>query len=201
MKQAYFSGWDNPHAIEVIESHGVKKVLIRGRPYLSWQSEDVSSQRMAIVQLYESKLATREKLALLFGIHENVVGRYITNFARDGLEGLISQQSGPKESWKLKPRVRGKILLIALKQGILKYESIQKRLEEWGESISVPSIRQVLLENGLIKDRVNNFEDSNGQREFFNNDKRGRQLYLPAFGQYCFTINIFILFSLEGAIK
>lgn len=58
MKQAYFSGWDNPHAIEVIESHGVKKVLIRGRPYLSWQSEDVSSQRMAIVQLYESKLVS-----------------------------------------------------------------------------------------------------------------------------------------------
>lgn len=178
MKQVYFPGLDDPGGIEVVEADGAEKVLVGGRTYLSWQSEDVASRRMAVVQLYESELATREELARLFGIHENVVGRYITNFASDGLEGLISQRSGPKRKWKLTPRLRGKILLIALKQGILEYEGIQKKLEEWGEQVSVPSIRQVLLENGLVKEQVNNLEDQVRQRELFDDDNQENQLYL-----------------------
>lgn len=123
MKQVYLPGWGNPHAIKVIESNGIKKVLVEGRPYLVWQCKDEASQRMAIVQLHELKLATRQEMAQIFGLHEKVIGRYLTNFARHGLEGLISQRSGPKERWKIKPRVRGKILLIALKQGVLEYRN------------------------------------------------------------------------------
>jgi hypothetical protein len=70
------------------------------------------------------------------------------------LEGLITQRSGPRESWKLTADVRAKILIIALKQGILGYEAIQKRLEAWNEFVSIASIRQVLLENGFVHERV-----------------------------------------------
>ena len=58
MKQESFPGWDNPHAIEITESDGLKKVLIGGRTYFSWPSADEASQRIAIVQLHESKLAS-----------------------------------------------------------------------------------------------------------------------------------------------
>ena len=30
MKQECFPGWDDPHAIEIIESEGFKKVLVEG---------------------------------------------------------------------------------------------------------------------------------------------------------------------------
>lgn len=178
MKQECFPGWDNPHAIEIIESEGFKKVLIEGRTYFSWPCRDNASQRIAIVQLYESKLVKRKDLARLFGIHEKVISRYLANFARDGLAGLISQQRGPKGSWKLKPRVRSKILLIALKQGVFEYQDIQKRLEDWGESISIPSIRQVLLENGLVKEGVSGFDVPIEQQIFWDGSNQEAQLYL-----------------------
>lgn len=177
MKQIYFPGWGNPHAIKVIESNGIKKVLVEGRPYLIWQCEDEASQRMAIVQLYELKLATRQELARIFGLHEKVIGRYLTNFARHGLKGLISQRSGPKERWKINPRVRSKILLIALKQGVLEYKEIQKRLEGWGESVSVGSIRQVLVENGLVKEGISGLDVQIEQRDFFDGENQEKQLY------------------------
>ncbi|MCK4423064.1 MAG: helix-turn-helix domain-containing protein, partial [Candidatus Omnitrophica bacterium] len=178
MEQVYFPGWDNPHAIKIVESDGFKKVLIEGRTYFSWPCEDKALQRIAIVQLYESKLVKREDLARLFGIHKKVISRYLANFARDGLSGLISQQRGPKSSWKLKPRVRGKILLISLKQGVLEYKDIQKRLEDWGESVSIPSIRQVLLENGLVKEGVSDFDTPTEQRDFWDGTNQEAQLYL-----------------------
>jgi len=178
MKQLSFSKSDIPESIEVIESDGIKRVLVKGQPYMSWQSGDDASQRLAIAQLYESKLATQQTLARIFERHLNAVQSYITNFARDGLKGLISQRSGPKQRWKLTPRLRSKILLIALKEGILEYEAIQKRLEGWDEQVSLPSIRQVLLENGLVKERIGRAEEKVERKELFDNPDDEKQLYL-----------------------
>jgi transposase len=178
MKQSSFPGWNKSDCIEVIESDGIKRVLVKGQPYMSWQSGDDASQRLAIAQLYESNLGTQEALAQIFGLHVNAVQSYITNFARDGLRGLISQRSGPKQRWKLTPRLRSKILLIALKEGILEYEAIQKRLEEWNELVSLPSIRQVLLENGLVKERIGAAEEKVERKELFDNPDDEKQLYL-----------------------
>ena len=154
MKQAYFPWYKPPKKIEVIESDGIKKVFLNGKLYMSWASWDTACQRMVIAQLYNSQFATQQDLCEVFNIHLNSVQKYVTDFARDGLEGLITQRSGPRESWKLTAGVRAKILIIALKQGILGYEAIQKRLEVWNEFVSIPSIRQVLLENGFVQERV-----------------------------------------------
>jgi transposase len=116
---------------------------------MNWASWDEASQRMVIVQLYKSNFATQQYLSRVFGIHINSVQKYIAEFTKEGLEGLITQRGGPRESWKLTARLRAKILTLVLKEGILGYESIQKRLEAWNERVSIPSIRQVLLENGL----------------------------------------------------
>ena len=154
MKQAYFPWYKAPKKIELIESDGIKKVLLYGKIYMSWASWDSASQRMVIAQLYNCRFATQQDLSEVFNIHLNSVQNYVAEFSRDGLEGLISARGGPRESWKLTADVRAKILIIALKQGILGYEAIQKRLEAWNEFVSIPSIRQVLLENGFVDEKV-----------------------------------------------
>ncbi|MBA7684490.1 hypothetical protein ES703_92886 [subsurface metagenome] len=163
----------------MIELGGIKRVLVNGQPYMSWESKDEASQRMAVVQLYKSGLGTQADLARIFGLHVNSVQRYITDFKRGGLQYLISQRSGPRQRWKLIPRLRSKILFIALKEGILEYEAIKKRLEEWNEHVSIPSIRQVLLENGLINEQINVLDAlTNHQRELFFGIQNEKQLYL-----------------------
>lgn len=111
-------------------------------------------ERMAIVQLYKSKLGTQDDLSRIFGLHVNSVQKYVVDFAKDGFQGLVTQRSGPKESWKLTPRLRVKILLLTLREGKISYEAIQKRLAEWNEQLSIASIRQVLLENGLVSESI-----------------------------------------------
>jgi hypothetical protein len=103
-----------------------------------------------MVQLSGCGLGTQEELAKVFGVHVNSVQRYLKDFERQGMGGLLSGRSGPKKRWKLTPELRGKILLIVLREGIGKLEAIQQRLAEaWQEQVSVASIQQVLAENGL----------------------------------------------------
>jgi transposase len=178
MKQAYFPWYQAAKKIELIESDGIKKVLLNGKLYMSWASWDSATQRMVIAQLHNCQFATQQDLSEVFNIHRNSVQKYIAEFAREGLEGLISQRSGPRESWKITADVRAKILIIVLKQGILGYEAIQKRLEAWNEYVSIASIRQVLLENGFVdeKVRVGNIEFEQSSLFDTGNEK---QLRLP----------------------
>ncbi len=126
MKQAYFPWYEPAKKIEVIESDGVKKVFLNGKIYMSWASWDTASQRMVIAQLYNSQFATQQDLSEVFDIHVNSVQKHVADFARTGLEGLITQRSGPQERWKLTAGLRAKVLILALKEGILGYEAIQK---------------------------------------------------------------------------
>src|SRR5258707_3570901 len=62
----------------------------------------------------------------------------------------MAERSGPKGQWKMTAGLRGKILLVVLREGIWKLEAIQQRLAEaWQEVVSLPSIQQVSEENGL----------------------------------------------------
>lgn len=62
----------------------------------------------------------------------------------------MTERRGPKRQWKLTSELRGKILQIVLREGIWKLEATQQRLlEAWQEAVSIPSIQQVLEENGL----------------------------------------------------
>jgi hypothetical protein len=108
---------------------------------MRWRSGDEECVRLAIVQLYESGLGTEQDLAEAFGRRLRSVERYVADFAGEGMEGLLSQRRGPKGRWKLTPELRGKILLIALREGIGQLEAIQQRLmETWHEAVSLPSI-------------------------------------------------------------
>jgi transposase len=178
MKQTYLPGHDKLKKIELFESEGIKHVVVNGRIYMSWASWDTASQRMVIVQLYKSQIATQQDLARIFGIHINSVQKYIADFTSDGLEGLTPRRSGPRERWKITPGLRAKILILALKEGILGYAAIQKRLEGWNERVSIASIRQVFLENGLVNERVKFCDIEPLQIGLFDN-RDNRQLQLP----------------------
>ena len=78
MKQSYLPGYDKPKKIEVIESSGIKSVVVNGKIYMNWESWDTASQRMVIVQLYKSKFATQQDLSRVFDIHINSVQKYVT---------------------------------------------------------------------------------------------------------------------------
>ncbi len=155
MDDVNFAGWTLEKSIQVIQGERRTRVLVKGRPYMSWPSGDEESARMAMVQLSDCGLGTQEELAKTFEVHVNSVQRYLADFEREGMRGLVSGRRGPKEPWKLTPALRGKILLIVLREGIGQLEAIQQRLAEaWHEEVSVASIQQVLAENGLGEARI-----------------------------------------------
>jgi transposase len=150
MADENFAGWDPERSVNVLTCDGRTRVLVKGRPYMSWQAGDEGCARMAIVQLYACGLGTQEELAQAFGRHVNSVRNYITEFAGGGMGGLMAERSGPKGHWKMTSGLRAKILVVVLREGIWELEAIQQRLAEaWQEVVSVPSIQQVLAENGL----------------------------------------------------
>jgi len=62
-------------------------------------------------------------------------------------------------------------LLIVLREGIWKLESIQQRLQEaWHEEVSLPSIQQVLVENGLGEPTPGGVGDAVIQGDLFAKD-------------------------------
>jgi transposase len=150
MDDVNFPGWQPEKSIQVIEGNGLTRVIVRGQPYMRWRSGDEECVRLAIAQLYECGLGTEEDLAQVFGRHLRSVQRYVADFAGEGMQGLMSERRGPKSGWKLRSELRGKILLIVLREGICTLEAIQQRLKEaWHEEVSLPSIQQVLADNGL----------------------------------------------------
>ena len=157
--------WAEISGIKVIEEGEKKKVLVGGRSYFTWNRSDEAGQRLAIVQLYELGMGTQEEIAKAFGLHINSVYNYIIAFKADGMEGLLSQQRGPKERWKVVPSLKAEILSTLLLEEITTYEGIQKRLERKGYKVSMESIRSVLIENGFVKERIEVSEDLQG--DFF----------------------------------
>jgi len=141
--------------IEVIEVEGWKKILVRGQPYMSWKTGDPDGQRVAIVELYNNEIANQEELAKVFGINIRSIYNYISAYEETGFQGLIGERSGPKGNWKITPEVKGKILRLVIKDNVNGYKEIQERLEKvWKFKISLASIGQVLIDNGLVKEQI-----------------------------------------------
>ena len=163
-----FPGWQPEKSINVVAGERVTRVFVKGQPYMSWQSGDEGCLRLAIVQLYQCGLGTEEELAAAFGRHVNSVQRHLAEFAGEGMRGLMSERSGPKGHWKITAAVRAKILLTVLREGTWELEAIRQRLAQtWHEAESVPSIQQVLEENGLGEPPSGSGDGGAVQRELF----------------------------------
>jgi transposase len=182
MDDVDFPGWQPEKSIQVIEDNGLTRVMVRGQSYMRWRSGDEECVRLAIVQLYECGLGTEEDLAVAFGRHLRSVQRYVADFAGEGMQGLMPDRRGPKGRWKLTAELRGKILRIILREGIWKLEAIQQRLlQAWHETVSLPSIEQVLEENGLGEPTTKGVGDQVVQGELFALEPEP-QLVLPLEG-------------------
>jgi transposase len=150
MDDVSFPGWQPEKTIRLVTGEGMARVFVKGRLYMSWRCGDEECLRLAMVQLHQCGLGTEEELAAAFGRHVNSVQRYLAGFAERGVRGLLSERSGPKGPWKITVGVRAKILRIVLAEGVWELEAIQRRLaQDWHEVVSVPTIQQVLAENGL----------------------------------------------------
>lgn len=137
--------WNISSKIQIINIDDKKELLINGRPYMRWFSEDETAQRFAIVQLYELEFATQEEIASAFQLHINSIYNYVTAYKINGIEGLISQISGPKQSWKITPEMRFKILEVAFRNRESSYEEMVSIIERrWNKKISVNSLRAVI---------------------------------------------------------
>lgn len=154
--------------IEVIKSEGKLTLLLNGRPYMNWSNEDEEAPRIAVVQLYELGLITQEELAEAFQVHIKSVYNYINAYKLSGIRGLMSRMRGPKNKWKVTPQIRAKIMFAVLREGLCEYESIQEYLERvWKQEVSIASIRQVLIENGLVEERFKMNDLGKQQKELF----------------------------------
>lgn len=168
MADTTFPGWAAEKTIRLVTCEGVARVFVKGRLYMSWRCGDEECLRLAMVQLHQCGLGTEEELAAAFGRHVNSVQRYLAGFAEGGVRGLVSERSGPKGSWKITAAVRAKILRIVLHEGVWELEAIQRRLaQDWHEVVSVPSIQQVLVENGLGEPIAPEGDAAAVQRELF----------------------------------
>src|SRR5438552_4513216 len=86
-----FPGWEPAKSVQVVEGNGLTQVLVKGQPYMRWQSGDEGCTRLAIVQLYECGLGTEEDLAAAFGRHINSVQNYLRDFTGEGIQGLMTR--------------------------------------------------------------------------------------------------------------
>ena len=169
-------GWIFGKGIQVVETDGVKRVLVKGQPYMSWRKGDEWAERMAIVQLNEMGVVRQEELADAFHVHVKTVSNYVAAFEREGSRGIRVEERGPKESWKLVPELRGKILWVVLKEGKRKYVEVQKALEDrWKKKVSLPSIRAVLMENGFVEERIGRKFEQRGRGCNGDSERPGRQ--------------------------
>ena len=175
MRRKDIGGWGDGSSVRVVEGGGRTHVIAKGQVYMSWAPGDEGARRMAIVQLYENGMGSQEQLAEAFGVHVNSVQKYITGFALEGSGRLMSERRGPRSGWKLTPRVRSKILAIVFLEGVEGVKAIQIRLREgWHEEVSLPSIRQVLAENGLVDEGCFDGQSEAEQGEFFEREEDGQ---------------------------
>jgi len=121
VQQKHFRGpeWDKTRHLRLVEQGAMITVLVNGQQYMSWPSDDELTPRVAIIQLDRLGIGSQEELAEVFGIHPKSVYNYVQAFSKKGALGLIAQKRGPRGSWKLTPRIRGKILYLAFGQGIV----------------------------------------------------------------------------------
>lgn len=142
-----------------------------------WTANDVLTERMAVAQFCELEIGSQREIATAFQISGKTVYRYRQIFAAEGSAGLLGEKKGPKNRWKITKEIRSDILYLFFIEQLVTYEQIRRRLARWGKEVGITSIREVLLENGLIR-QMSVFDDLVNRAELFHNEETDRQLRL-----------------------
>ena len=175
-------GWGPRRLVELVRDGEVMRLFVNGQEYMSWRVADELSAHLAMVQLYRMGAGSQGDLAGVFGIHEKSVYNHVQAYCSQGAVGLVAKRSGPKVGWKLTPRVRGKILHLVFGEGVVDPEVIERKLEKWGESVGVSSIREVLKENGAAEVEGSTEADTHEEQLLFDEKDDGQE-YLDLRGR------------------
>jgi transposase len=169
---------DSPgRRIVIVEDQDKRLVVVEGKPYMLWTVDDVLAERMAVVQLSELGMGSQREIATAFQISGKSIYHYRRIFGVEGSAGLLGEKKGPKSPWKITREVRANILYLFFIERLVTYEQIRARLARWGKEVGITSIREVLLENGLIRE-VSVFDDLANPAELFHNEETDEQLRL-----------------------
>jgi prepilin-type processing-associated H-X9-DG protein len=108
-----------------------------------WAADDRASQRLAMAQIVNAKLATRVEVGHVFGLHPKSVSRIARQVAKDGVEATIDRQPGPRGPQKVTPAVLAEVergLAAGLSSAALALE-VRRRL---GISLSQQHVARLL---------------------------------------------------------
>ncbi len=104
------------HRCQMTTVEGVVVIFVDGAAWMSFDEDDVTCRRLAMVQLAERAVGTHAQIAAAFGLEPLAVDRARQAYRQHGLPGLLPRKKGPKG-----PRVTGgrvdKVILAATRAG------------------------------------------------------------------------------------
>ncbi|MBA7489478.1 hypothetical protein ES702_00012 [subsurface metagenome] len=150
--------------VKIINRRGQINILCHKLPFMRYYEKDLASEKVAIIQLYRTRLAEQKQLARAFGIHPNTVNNLIRSYHKVKDLSFLQKKRGPKDNYSLTPRVKRVIYEeISLSQGKLSENELAHLVSQRiGEDISRASISKALIEGGF-KNSLD--DDSSSQLE------------------------------------
>jgi transposase len=128
------------------QTDGCAVVFVKGEVVFSYDADDVAARRLAMIQLVESKVASKTAIAKAFGVTRMTIHRLVEKYRAHGVPALVPKKLGPKG-----PRITGgrreKVILRRKESGESNYQ-IAERL-----GLSEGSIRLVLKRVGYTEKR------------------------------------------------
>jgi transposase len=94
--------------LEDVEGNG--SVFLWGMASWSWTGGDRAARRLAAVQLVNSKAARQRQVADAFGVVEDTLVRWRSQYATGGVEALVGRRPGPRGPSKLTEAKRAEIV-------------------------------------------------------------------------------------------
>lgn len=92
-------------AVSLVENDEGGAVFVWGMAVSCWDSGDIVGRRLAAVQLVTTGAATQVEAGAGFGASEATVQRWVAAWRRDGIDGLVPAQKGPRRPSKLTPEM------------------------------------------------------------------------------------------------
>ncbi|MCK5556870.1 MAG: helix-turn-helix domain-containing protein, partial [Candidatus Hydrogenedentes bacterium] len=128
------------------QTDGCAVVFVKGEVVFSYDADDIAAKRLAMIQLVESKAASKTAIAKAFGVTRMTIHRLVEKYRAHGVPALVPKKLGPKG-----PRITGgrreKVILRRKESGESNYR-IAERL-----GLSEGSIRLVLKRMGYAGKR------------------------------------------------
>ena len=85
--------------VKIINRRGQINILCHKLPFMRYYEKDLASEKVAIIQLYRTRLAEQKQLARAFGIHPNTVNNLIRSYHKVKDLSFLQKKRGPKDNY------------------------------------------------------------------------------------------------------